>query len=343
MAGMKDATVRQLQIFDAAARTLSFSRAAEVLRLTQPAVSMQIRQLEHFAGVPLFERTGRRLRITDAGEELVQHARAVLKALEAADEAFEALKGVRGGRVRLAVVSTAKYFAPKLIARFLQTHPGVNIKLQVDNRDATIRTLAANEVDLALMGRPPGELDLVATPFAEHPHVIVAPPGHPLANGREVDVEALGAEAFLVREVGSGTRIFMERYFQKSGVPLRVGMEMPSNETIKQAVMAGLGLSFISLHTITLELEAGALAVVRAPGLPLLRQWYVLYRSEKRLSAAAGAFRAFVLENGRAFLEAWTAGEAARAATHVPGEAARRHARAAGAIPELAYKARNKS
>ena len=342
MAGMKDATVRQLQIFEAAARTLSFSRAAEVLRLTQPAVSMQIRQLEHFAGVPLFERTGRRLRITDAGEELVLHARAVLKALEAADDAFDALKGLRGGRVRLAVVSTAKYFAPQLIARFLKTHPRVNIQLQVDNRDATIRTLAANEVDLALMGRPPGELELDATPFAEHPHVIIAPPGHPLATGEPVAVEALGAETFLVREVGSGTRLFMERFFQQRGVPLRVGMEMPSNETIKQAVMAGLGLSFISLHTIALELAAGALAVVRAPGLPLLRQWYVLHRSERRLSAAASAFRDFVLEQGRPFLDGWTAGEAARAAAPVPGEAGRRHPRA-GAIPEMAYKARNNS
>jgi DNA-binding transcriptional LysR family regulator len=335
MAGMKDATVRQLQIFEAVARTLSFSRAAEVLRLTQPAVSMQIRQLEHFAGVPLFERSGRRLRITDAGEELVGHARAVLKALEAADQAFDSLKGLRGGRVRLAVVSTAKYFAPRLIARFLKTHPDVRIELQVDNRDATIRTLAANEVDLALMGRPPGELDLVATPFAEHPHVIIAPPGHPLAKGGPADVEALAAEVFLVREVGSGTRLFMERFFQQGGVPVRVGMEMPSNETIKQAVMAGLGLSFISLHTITLELAAGALAVVRAPGLPLLRQWYVLHRSEKRLSAAAEAFRAFVLEHGRAFLDAWTAGEAAKAAAPVPGGQGKRHPRGGGAIPEI--------
>jgi DNA-binding transcriptional LysR family regulator len=308
MSGMKDATVRQLQIFDAAARTLSFSRAAEVLRLTQPAVSMQIRQLEHFAGVPLFERSGRRLHLTDAGEELMQHARAVLRALDGADEAFAAMKGLRGGRVKLAVVSTAKYFAPRLIARFLQAHPGVNVRLQVDNRDAVVRTLAGNDVDLALMGRPPGELDLVAAPFAEHPHVVIAPPDHPLARRRRVEVEALADETFLVREVGSGTRTAMERFFQERGVPLRVGMEMPSNETIKQAVMAGLGLSFISLHSIALELSSRALAVVHAPGLPVIRQWYVLHRSEKRLSPAADAFRAFVLEHGRGFLDRWRGG-----------------------------------
>src|SRR5512144_949997 len=184
MSGMKDATVRQLQIFDAAARTLSFSRAAEVLRLTQPAVSMQIRQLEHFAGVPLFERSGRRLRLTDAGEELVRHARAVLRALESADEAFDALKGLRGGRVRLAVVSTAKYFAPRLIARFGQAHPGVTIHLQALNRDAVMRMLAGNEVDLALMGQPPVDRELTATAFAEHPLVVIAPPDHPLARKR---------------------------------------------------------------------------------------------------------------------------------------------------------------
>ncbi|HEX9049079.1 MAG TPA: LysR substrate-binding domain-containing protein [Anaeromyxobacter sp.] len=308
MSGMKDATVRQLQIFDAAARTLSFSRAAEVLRLTQPAVSMQIRQLEHFAGVPLFERTGRQLHLTDAGEELVQHARAVLRALDGADEAFSAMKGLRGGRVKLAVVSTAKYFAPRLIARFLQAHPGVNVRLQVDNRDATVRTLAGNDVDLALMGRPPGELDLVAATFAEHPHVIIAPPDHPLARRRRVEVEALADETFLVREVGSGTRTAMERFFQERGVALRVGMEMPSNETIKQAVMAGLGLSFISLHTIALELATHALGIVHAPGLPVMRQWYVLHRTEKRLSPAAAAFKAFVLQHGRGFLDRWRGG-----------------------------------
>ncbi len=308
MAGMKDATVRQLQIFDASARALSFSRAAEVLHLTQPAVSMQIRQLEHFAGVALFERTGRRLHLTGAGEELVLHARAVLRALEDADEAFAAMKGLRGGRVRLAVVSTAKYFAPRLIARFGQAHPGVEIRLQVDNREAVIRTLAANDVDLALMGRPPGELDLQAAPFADHPHVIIAPPDHPLAGRRRVDIDALAGEVFLVREMGSGTRTAMERFFQERGIHLRVGMEMPSNETIKQAVMAGLGLSFISLHTVTLELSARALAVVHAPGLPVVRKWYVLHRAEKRLAPAADAFKAFVLQHGRAFLERWRGG-----------------------------------
>jgi DNA-binding transcriptional LysR family regulator len=308
MAGMKDATVRQLQIFEAAARTLSFSRAAQLLHLTQPAVSMQVRQLEHFAGVPLFERTGRRLRLTDAGDELVLHARGVLRALEDADEAFAAMKGLRGGRVRLALVSTAKYFAPRLIARFAQTHPGVQVRLQADNREAVVRTLAANDVDMALMGRPPGDIDVEATPFADHPLVVIAPPSHPLARRRQIPIEALANETFLVREMGSGTRTAMERFFQERGIPLRVGMEMPSNETIKQAVMAGLGLSFISLHTIALELSARALALVHAQGLPVMRQWMVVHRREKRLAPAASAFKDFVLQHGRGFLKTWRGG-----------------------------------
>jgi DNA-binding transcriptional LysR family regulator len=308
MAGITDASVRQLQIFEAAARALSFSGAAQALHLTQPAVSMQIRQLERFAGAALFERAGRHLRLTDAGEELVRHARAVLRALEDADEALAAMKGLRRGRVRLAVVSTAKYFAPRLIARFTQSHPGVQFRLQVDDREAVIRTLAANDVDLALMGRPPTELDLVAESFADHPHVIIAPPDHPLAHRRRVPIEALAKERFLVREPGSGTRTAMERFFQERGISFRVSMEMPSNETIKQAVMAGLGLSFISLHTIALELSARALALVHAPGLPVVRQWYVLRRREKRLAPASEAFKAFVLQSGRAFLDRWRGG-----------------------------------
>ena len=308
MAGMKDATVRQLQIFEAVARALSFSAAAQALHVTQPAVSMQVRQLEHFAGVALFERTGRRLHLTEAGEELLVHARAVLRALEDADEAFASMKGLRGGRVRLAAVSTAKYFAPRLIARFAQAHPGVTVHLRVDNRAEVVRTLVANDADLALMGQPPADGELVPKAFADHPLVVIAPPDHPLARRRSVPIEALAGETFLVREPGSGTRSALERFFGERELPLKVGLEMPSNETIKQAVMAGLGLAFISMHTITLELSVGALALVRAPGLPVVRQWNVVQRRDKRLAPAAEAFKAFVLEHGRTFLRTWRGG-----------------------------------
>jgi DNA-binding transcriptional LysR family regulator len=305
MAGMRDATVRQLQIFAAAARALSFSRASRELHLTQPAVSMQVKQLEHCAGVPLFERMRRRLYLTPAGEEMARTAERVLRALQDAEDAFAALRGLRGGRLSLAVVSTAKYFAPKLIATFSEAHPDIEMKLSVQNREAVVRLLAANEVDLAIMGQPPGEIGTTATAFAPHPLVVVAAPDHPLARRRKVPLSALAEETFLVREPGSGTRAAMQKFFAAHRIRVRVGTEMSSNETIKQAVMAGMGLAFISEHTIGLELATGKLALVRAEGLPVMRRWHVVRREEKRLSPAAEAFERWVLEKGGAFLARW--------------------------------------
>jgi LysR family transcriptional regulator, low CO2-responsive transcriptional regulator len=302
---MRDVTVRQLQIFASVARHLSFSRASEELHLTQPAVSMQVKQLEHLAGLPLLERTGRRARLTQAGEEMLRHARVVLRALQDATDAFAALRGLRGGRVAIAAVSTAKYFAPKLLALFSQRHPEVELRLAVNNRDAVVQLLGDNDVDLAIMGTPPPELDAVAVPFARHPLVVVASPGHALAGRRRVPLEALAGETFLVRERGSGTRAAMERFFHQHRVRVRVGTEISSNETIKQAVMAGMGLAFLSHHTIGLELKAGQLALVHAEGLPVLRDWNVVHRREKRLSPAAAAMKEFVLREGSAFLRQW--------------------------------------
>jgi DNA-binding transcriptional LysR family regulator len=305
MAGLRDASLRQLQILDAAARTLSFSRTSRLLHLTQPAVSMQMKQLADLAGVPLFERIGARLHVTQAGEELARHAREVLRVLEQADDALAALRGVHGGRIRVAVTSTAKYFAPKLIALFAKRYPGVTVRLLVNNRRAVNQALAANEVDLAIMGTPPDELDTVASRFAEHPFVIVAAPDHPLAHRRSVPLAGLAEEPFLVREPGSGTRAAMERFFAEHGIEVRAAMVMESNETIKQAVMAGMGLSFISRHTVGLELRVGELAVVHAPGLPVTRAWNVVRLAAKRLSPAAEAFESFVLDEGKAFLRNW--------------------------------------
>ncbi len=304
MAGMRDATLRQLQIFASAARTLSFSRTARELYLTQPAVSMQVRQLEDRAGLPLFERMKRRLYLTQAGQEMARHAAQVLRSLQDADDAFAALRGLKGGRITVAVTSTAKYFAPKLVARFARAHPEVEMRLLVNNREAVVQLLAANDVDLAIMGTPPKEVETVAAAFAPHPFVVIAPPGHRLA-GRRVPLADLAGETFLVREPGSGTRAAMGRFFQERHVAVRIGMEMSSNETIKQAVMAGLGLSFISQHTVSLELATGQLALVAAEGLPVMRRWYAVQRREKRLSPAAEAFKEFVLAEGGEFLRTW--------------------------------------
>jgi DNA-binding transcriptional LysR family regulator len=302
---LRDATLRQLQLFDSAARTLSFSKTSEALHVSQPAVSMQMKQLEDLAGVPLFDRIGRRLHLTAAGEELARWVREVLRVLEQADDALAALKGLRGGRIRVAVTSTAKYFAPKLIALFTARHPEVELRLFVNNRESVVQVLAANEVDLAIMGRPPAELETVAAPFADHPFVVIAAPEHPLAGKRSVPLSAFAGETFLVREPGSGTRAAMERFFAEHGVEIRIGMEMESNETIKQAVMAGMGLSFISRHTIGLELAAGAVALVHAPGLPVMRTWHVVRLAAKRPSPAAQAFEVFVVDEGKAFLRNW--------------------------------------
>jgi len=308
MSGLRNVTMRQLQIYAAAAKHLSFSRASRELHLTQPAVSMQIRQLEGSAGVALFERVGKKLSLTSAGEELLIYAQQALRALKDAEDAFAALRSVRGGKVTIAVVSTAKYFAPKLLALFLQRHPEVDLKLTVNNREAVIAQLAANEVDLAIMGTAPRSVDTVAAAFAPHPLVIIAAPEHPLAKHKRIPLRALENETFVVREQGSGTRSAMERYFADNGLEVKLGMEMSSNETIKQAVMAGMGIAFISQHTIGLELATGQLKMLRVQGLPVMRQWNVVHRREKRLSPAAEAFKGFVLEQGGAFLERWPQG-----------------------------------
>ncbi len=302
---MRDATLRQLRIFVAAARTLSFSRAARDVHLTQPAVSMQIRALERIAGLPLFERGRGRLRLTAAGEELLVHAHRALGELRDAEEALAALAGLSRGRLTIAVVSTAKYFAPKLLAQFTKSHPGIELRLLVNNRAEVVRLLAEDEVDLAVTGTTPHELPLAAKPFARHPLVVVAPPDHALARRRRVTPAELAGAPFLVREPGSGTRAAFERFLRSARVHAGRTTEMQSNETIKQAVMAGMGLAFLSAHAVGLELAAGYLVVLPVEGLPVYREWNVVHREGKVLSPAAAAFRAFVLAEGSAFLARW--------------------------------------
>ena len=295
-------TLRQLRVFEAAASHRSFSRAAEILHLTQPGVSMHIKELESNAGLPLFERLAKKLCLTEAGEELLTRAREILRALKDTEDALDALKGLRRGRINLAVVSTAKYFVPQLLAQFRREYPELEIRLAVNNRDSVIEQLVTNEVDLAIMGRSPQALDTVAEAFAQNPHVIIAAPDHPLAARRRIPVDRMATETFIVREPGSGTRLAMQRFFEERHVDFKVGMEMASNETIKQAVMAGMGLSFISRHTIDLELTMRRLVVLDVRGTPVMRQWHVAHLAKKRLSPTAAAFKAFVLKHGRELL-----------------------------------------
>ncbi len=292
---LRHATLRQLQVFEAVARNLSFSRAAAELHLTQPAASMQVKLLEQLAGLPLFERLGKKIFLTDAGAELHRHSRVIAQQLRDADEALAARKGLSQGRLVITMVSTAKYLVPPLLARFLKLHPGVTVKLSANNREIVLKQLADNEVDLAIMGRLPQGMEAVAEPFARHPHVIIAAPGHPLAQKRRIPLARLAKEPFLIREPGSGTRGLLERLFAEHRLPLNVSMEMPSNETIKQAVQAGMGISLLSLHTIGLELKTRRLVALDVQGLPIVRDWHVVHLAAKRLSPVAQAFRTFLL------------------------------------------------
>jgi DNA-binding transcriptional LysR family regulator len=299
---MRGVTIRQLQIFAAAAGHLSFARTSEQLHLSQAGVSLQIKQLEEMAGFALFERRGRKIALTEAGEVLLRYAQQVLAALKDADAALSALKGLTGGRIRVGVVSTAKYFAPALLARFQKLHPGVRVSLSVNNREIIVRELERDEIEVAIMGQPPPRLATEAVAFADHPLVVVASPAHPLARARRIPLAELAGETFLVREPGSGTRSSMERFFAERAFEPRIGGVMNSNETIKQAVMAGMGLAFLSRHTIGLELATGRIAILDVVGLPLIRRWYVVRRAGRFVSPASTAFVEFVVAAGPALL-----------------------------------------
>jgi DNA-binding transcriptional LysR family regulator len=291
-------SLRQLRVFEAAASNRSFSKAAAALHLTQPGVSMHIKELEANAGLPLFERIGRKLYVTEAGQQLLVRAREILRALKDAEDTLDNLRGLRRGLINLAVVSTAKYFVPQLLSRFQRDFPELEIRLMVNNRDSVIEQLATNEVDLAIMGRSPETSDIHAEAFAKNPHVVIASPEHALAGQRDIPVDVVARQKFIVREPGSGTRLAMQQYFTEHRLVFNVAMEMASNETIKQAVMAGMGLSFISRHTIDLEIQTRRLAVLDVRGMPVIRHWHVAHLVKKRLSPIAVAFKEFVLQRG---------------------------------------------
>jgi DNA-binding transcriptional LysR family regulator len=299
---MRAATLKQLRAFAATARHLSFAKAAAELHLTPPAVTMQVKELESAVGLPLFDRGARAVALTTTGEYLLVYVRRMLATLKEAEDAMARLKGAETGRVTIGMVSTAKYFLPRLLARFRTEHRGVEMALSVGNREQLVRQLHDGEVDLAVMGRPPKELDTRAEPFAAHPHAIVASPEHRLARRREIPLSMLSAEEFIVREPGSGTRAAMEHFFREHHVTPLVVMEMASNETIKQAVIANMGLAFLSLHTCGLELATGQLVLLDVVGLPLYRRWHIVNLRGRPMSPAAEALRYFVLEHGEALL-----------------------------------------
>jgi DNA-binding transcriptional LysR family regulator len=300
---MKNVTLRQLRVFASVARHLSFARAAEELSLTAPAISMQIKELETQVGLPLFDRTSRTVSLTTVGEYVLAHTRRVLAILRDADDMVARFRGLQSGSLDIGMVSTANYFLPRLLAEFRREHPGIDIRLQVsNNREQVVALMQQGEVELAIMGRPPADWPSRAEPFAIHPHVLVTAVDHPFTRMEHVPVQAMLNEDFIVREPGSGTRAAFDEYMHAHRIAPRVVMQMSSNEAIKQAVMAGMGISLLSLHTIGLELDRHMIAAPEVEGLPVMRRWHVVNNLAKTLSPAAEAFRYFVLERGEAFL-----------------------------------------
>ena len=288
-------TLRQLQVFESAATKLNFSLAAKQLYLSQPAVSMQIKQLEESIGLPLFEQMGKKIYLTEAGRELLHYSRSISQQLSEMEAVFDEMKGLGHGKLTISVVNTANYFTPQLLARFCQRYPNINVILQVANRDAVLKQLADNSTDLAILGQPPDGLDISAEAFLDNPLVVISAPEHPLAKLKRIKFSRLAEENFLSREPGSGTRSAMERVFAQHKIQPHIIMEMETNEAIKQAVQAGMGLGILSLHSIELELETRRIAMLNVENFPLMRNWFIAHRSNKRLSGAALAFRDYLL------------------------------------------------
>jgi DNA-binding transcriptional LysR family regulator len=298
---LKNLTLRQLRLFEAVASHLNYSRAAEQMSVSQPAVSMQLQQLESDVGLQLLVKQGKKVTLSQAGEEMLRQTRRILNQVQIAEEvvaAFHETSGSSGGLLHLGVVPTAHYFAPKLLMAFAQAWPGVKFKLTVDRREAILAMLEDHQLDVAIAGYPPSEADLEAQTFAQHPHCIVAAADHPLARKRKIHWDALKDEPFIFREPNSATRQFFEHLLQAQSLQVKVSMELSGNETIKQAVMAGMGISFLSAHTFQIELEAGRLAVLKLDDMPKMLDWCFLQRRDSTLGGVNGAFRSFVLEQG---------------------------------------------
>ncbi len=296
-------TFKQLKTFFCVTRHLSFTRAAEELNLTQPAVSMQIKQLEAHVGQPLFERMGKKLYLSEAGRNVRHYAQTILQNIDDLEAELSALKGLDRGTLSISVATTAHYFAPKLLRIFYDRYPGITVRLDVTNRETLINQLENNDVDMVIMGRPPEEVDVEDGTFMENPLVLIAPANHPFGQEKSIQIQRLENEVFLVREIGSGTRKAMKRFFDQHDIHLSTGMEMSSDEAIKKSVQAGLGLGIMSRDAVQNELSLGHLIVPDVLHFPIMRHWHVMHRKGKRLSPIALAFKTFLLEEASQILK----------------------------------------
>ncbi len=295
---MRGASLRQLRAFAAVARHHSFSRAAAELHVTPSAISLQIKELEQAVGLSLFGRSGRAAALTRAGQLLLVDVSRALLALKDADDTLNRLRGAESGVVTIGIVSNANYFMPRLLARFQAAHPNVELRVSLGNRQQLTRQLAEQEIDLGIMGEPPADFETRYDLLAPQPFGILAPPEHPLGLERQIPVAALAGQVFLAREIGSGTRAAMDEFFASVNLlPMRV-MELTSNETIKQSVIANMGLAFLSFHTAAVELQSAQLVALDVVGLPMMRRWNVVSLEKALQNEAAESLRRFIVELG---------------------------------------------
>lgn len=297
---MIHATLHQLKVFEATARHGSFTRAAEELYLTQPTVSIQVKQLTKAVGMPLFEQIGKKLYLTQAGEKLLTTCQEIFNGLEQFEMSVANLKGMKQGQLKLAVITTAKYFVPRLLGPFCKRYPGIDISLKVTNHQQLQKSMAENEDDLYIISQTPSQPDLEVYPFLENPLIVLAPTSHPLARKKNIPIEMLNNEPFIMREAGSGTRTAVEELFNKRDVKVKVRLELGSNEAIKQAIAGGLGISVLSQHTIISEGTTGEFAILDVQGFPIERHWYVASLAGKQMSVVAETFMQFLLEESPA-------------------------------------------
>ncbi len=304
MAGrfVRELTLRQLRALAAAAKHGSVTAAAKQLHLTQPAVTLQIQNLQMLAGIPLLQRTGEGMLLTDAGRDVVALSERIEAAIRDCETSIEMMTGKTAGRISIGAVSTAKYFVPFMISGFSKLYPNIDITLSIGNRQEIGSALRGYDLDFAIMGRPPVDIDMDVRLIGDHPHVIIAPTTHRLARKSRIALSDLAKETFLIREPGSGTRGLMEQLFEAARISPTIGMAMSSNETIKQAVIAGLGIAFLSAHTVATELDERRLVTLDVVGLPVVRQWFVLARKDKVLLPPARAMLEFLSAQGAQFL-----------------------------------------
>ena len=299
---LRELTIRQLRALAAVHRHKSVTAAARQLHLTQPAVTLQIRNLQALAGLPLIQRTGDGMLLTEVGREVLALSERIEAAITSCETALDMIAGNTAGRISIGAVSTAKYFVPFAISGFSRLYPKVDISLFIGNRQEIGTALRGYDLDIAIMGRPPVDIPMNVHLIGDHPHVIIAPTGHRLARKTRLTLSDLAGETFLTREPGSGTRGLMEQLFESARLSPTIGMTMSSNETIKQAVIAGLGIAFISAHTVATELDERRLVTLDVDGLPVIRQWFVLSRKDKVLLPPAQAMLNYLSAEGARFL-----------------------------------------